>query len=218
MAPAFIFAEQVLSIVRSGKKEIEIPEGACISSAAADLIKEHQIQIKTVAPGLAASGETSASKANRKKQPGPSAEKPKSDPQFENSAEITEEELEEIVDRIIKRFKQLKGGEAEKEDSKKSDTAVKKKDESTDTDDLVICRCEEITRGEIKDAIRNGIQTLNGIKRITRAGMGLCQGQTCQQLVARILTEELGLAAADIDPTTARGPVRPLRLEVFANS
>jgi len=218
MAPAFIFAEQVLSIVRSGKKEIEIPEGARISSAAADLIKEHQIQIKTVAPGLAASGETSASKANRKKQPGPSAEKSKSDPQLENSAEITEEELEEIVDRIIKRFKQLKGGEAEKEDSKKSDTAVKKKDESTDTDDLVICRCEEITRGEIKDAIRNGIQTLNGIKRITRAGMGLCQGQTCQQLVARILTEELGLAAADIDPTTARGPVRPLRLEVFANS
>ena len=218
MAPAFIFAEQVRSIVRSGKKEIEIPEGARISSAAADLIKEHQIQIKTVAPGLAASGETSASKANRKKQPGPSPEKPKSDPQFENSAEITEEELEEIVDRIIKRFKQLKGGEAEKEDSKKSDTAVKKKDESTDTDDLVICRCEEITRGEIKDAIRNGIQTLNGIKRITRAGMGLCQGQTCQQLVARILTEELGLAAADIDPTTARGPVRPLRLEVFANS
>ena len=218
MALAFIFAEQVLSIVRSGKKEIEIPEGARISSVAADLIKEHQIQIKTVAPGLAASSETSAPRANRKKQPGPSAEKPKLDPQLENSAEITEEELEEIVDRIIKRFKQLKGGEAEKEDSKKSDTAVKKKDESTDADDLVICRCEEITRGEIKDAIRNGIQTLNGIKRITRAGMGLCQGQTCQQLVARILTEELGLAAADIDPTTARGPVRPLRLEVFANS
>jgi hypothetical protein len=48
--------------------------------------------------------------------------------------------------------------------------------------------------------------------------MGLCQGQTCQRLVAQILTEELGLAAADIDPTTARGPVRPLRLEVFANS
>jgi len=85
-------------------------------------------------------------------------------------------------------------------------------------DDTVICRCEEITRGEIKDVIRNGIQTLNGVKRVTRAGMGLCQGQTCQQLVARILTEELGLSAADIDPTTARGPVRPLRLGVFANS
>jgi len=218
MAPAFIFAEQVRSILRSGKKEIEIPEGARISSAAADLIKEHQIQTKTVAPGLAPSGQTSAPKANRQPQTGPSAEKLKTDPQIENPAEITEEELEEIVNRIVKRFKQLKGREAQAEDSKNADTAVKKKDESTTADDLVICRCEEITRGEIEDAIRNGIHTLNGIKRITRAGMGLCQGQTCQQLVARILTEELGLAAADIDPTTARGPVRPLRLEVFANS
>ena len=218
MAPAFIFAEQVRSIVKSGKKEIEIPEGARISSAAADLIKKHQILIKTVAPGIAASGEISAPKANRKKHTDPSAEKPKTDPRFENSAEITEEELEEIVNRIVKRFRQLKGGEAQREDSRKADPAVKKKDESTDADDLVICRCEEITRCEIKDAIRNGIHSLNGIKRITRAGMGLCQGQTCQRLVARILTEELGLAAADIDPTTARGPVRPLRLEVFANS
>jgi len=218
MAPVFIFAEQVSSIVRSGKKKIEIPEGARISSAAADLIKEHQILIKTVAPGIAASGEISAPKANRKKHADPSVEKPKTDPRFENSAEITEEELEEIVNRIVKRFKQLKNGEAQRKDSKKADTAVKKNDESTDADDLVICRCEEITRGEIKDAIRNGIHSLNGIKRITRAGMGLCQGQTCQRLVARILTEELGLAAADIDPTTARGPVRPLRLEVFANS
>ena len=132
MAPAFIFAEQVRSIVKSGKKEIEIPEGARISSAAADLIKEHQIQIKTVAPGIAASDEISAPKANRKKHADPSAQKAKTDPQFENSAEITEEELEEIVNRIVKRFKQLKDGEAQREDKKKADTAVKKKDQSYD--------------------------------------------------------------------------------------
>ena len=53
-------------------------------------------------------------------------------------------------------------------------------------DDMIICRCEEITKGEIKAAIRNGMQTLNGIKRVTRAGMGLCQGQTCQRLVTQI--------------------------------
>ena len=51
MAKVFIFAEHIRSIVRSGQKEIEIPEGARISSAAADLIKAHQIQVKTVAPG-----------------------------------------------------------------------------------------------------------------------------------------------------------------------
>jgi bacterioferritin-associated ferredoxin len=221
MAPVYIFAEQVRSIARSGIKEIEIPEGARISSAAADLIKEHQIQIKTVAPGRDASGNPPASghrstrttnKSDRKQQAGLSAEK---------KVEVSEEELEEIINRVFKRFKQLKGDTPEKEDYKRTDPAVNQQDASIDSenlDDLVICRCEEITLGEIKDAIRNGFQTLNGIKRVTRAGMGLCQGQTCQRLVTRILTEELGIAAADIDPTTARGPVRPLRLEVFANS
>jgi bacterioferritin-associated ferredoxin len=227
MSPVFIFAEQVRSIVRSGKKEIEIPEGARISSAAADLIKAHHIEIKTVAPGKASFGETAktddksadpARAANRKKQDKLSAEEPKNRSPLENSAEFSEDELEEIVNRVVERFKQLKGHGAEKTTSKKTVKAAKKTDAAADEDDLVICRCEEITRAEIKDAIKNGMRTLNGIKRITRAGMGLCQGQTCQRLVAKILTEELGLSAADIDPTTARGPVRPLRLEVFANS
>jgi NAD(P)H-nitrite reductase large subunit len=83
---------------------------------------------------------------------------------------------------------------------------------------MIICRCEEITKGEIKAAIRNGMQTLNGIKRVTRAGMGLCQGQTCQRLVTQIIAEELRQSVADIEPTTARGPVRPLTLSAFANS
>jgi bacterioferritin-associated ferredoxin len=227
MAPVFIFAEQVQSIVRAGKKEIEIPEGARISSAAADLIKENNIRIKTVAPGRVSSGEStqaadksskSAKRAVTPKQVSPPAEIIKPDRPLANSAEISETELEEIVNRVVERFTQLKGSAVEKTnpaETVKTDTTA---DAPTDGDDLVICRCEEITRAEIKDTIRNGIQTLNGVKRITRAGMGLCQGQTCQQLVARILTEELGLSAADIDPTTARGPVRPLRLGVFANS
>ena len=222
MTPVFIFGEQVRSIVRSGKKEIEIPEGARISAAAADLIKEHKIRVKTVAPGMVSSDEsTKAEDRSVEKSKKAVTQKPNTTPAVdnridcprENFAEISEEELEEIVNQVINRFNQLKGKTAEK--TVKAGTGA---DVATDGDDLVICRCEEITRGEIKGAIRNGIQTLNGVKRVTRAGMGLCQGQTCQQLVARILTEELGLSAADIDPTTARGPVRPLRLEVFANS
>jgi len=227
MAAVFIFAEQVRSIVRSGKNEIEIPAGARISSAAADLIKENKIRIKTVAPGRVSPAETTVTgdnstrtvkKTNRKKQVEPPAEKMKRDTPLENSAEISKDELEEIVNRVVERFKQLKGSGAENKGSNTPVQAAVKADAATDRDDLVICRCEEITRAEIKETIRNGMRTLNGVKRITRAGMGLCQGQTCQQLVARILTEELGLSAADIDPTTARGPVRPLRLAVFANS
>ena len=122
---------------------------------------------------------------------------------------------------MVERFNLLKGGLPENEKSGKADTGATRQDAPADVDeldDLVICRCEEITLGEIRDAIRNGFKTLNGIKRVTRAGMGLCQGQTCQRLVTRIITEELGIAAADVDPTTARGPVRPLPLKVFANS
>jgi len=229
MAPVFIFVEQVWSLVRSGKTEIEIPEGARISAAAADLIKEKKIRIKTVAPGTTAASvagrETAdrtsiraVKKANRRTATTPPAQKVKPDSTPEASAEIPAAELEEIVNQVLKRFKEFKGeqsGRAEPAKPVETSTAA---NSAADPDDLVICRCEEITRGEIKDAIRNGMQTLNGVKRVTRAGMGLCQGQTCQQLVARILTEELGLGAADIDPTTARGPVRPLRLGVFANS
>ena len=227
MKPVFIFAELVQSIVRSGKNEIEIPEGARISSAAADLIRENKIRIKTVAPGSVSavnskktqkkSTET-AGKADTRKQIKPPAKNLKDDSRPGNSAEISEDELENIVSRVVERFKQLKGGSAGTTIAVRPAKAETNTEAATVEDDLVICRCEEITRGEIKNAIRNGIQTLNGVKRITRAGMGLCQGQTCQQLVARILIEELGLSAADIDPTTARGPVRPLRLGVFANS
>ena len=227
MKPVFIFAEQVRSIVRSGKTEIDIPAGARISSAAADLIKDHHIRIKTVAPGptstsqLAKAEVTSSETAQQTaptKQMSPPAKKIEPDSPPELSAEISEDELEDIVNRVVERFKQLKGNAAQTSMATQSASADTSAAADFEHDDLVICRCEEITRGEIKNAIRNGIQTLNGIKRITRAGMGLCQGQTCQQLVARILVEELGLSAASIDPTTARGPVRPLSLAVFANS
>ena len=60
------------------------------------------------------------------------------------------------------------------------------------------------------------MQTVSGIKRITRAGMGLCQGQTCERLVTQILARELGRAPAELEPMTARAPVRPLPLSVFA--
>jgi bacterioferritin-associated ferredoxin len=133
--------------------------------------------------------------------------------------DISDEELEVLVNRVVERFKQLKGIAPSPSDRKlrASDESPRAPADAPD-DDMIICRCEEITKGEIKVAIRNGIQTVNGIKRVTRAGMGLCQGQTCQRLVTQIIAEELRQSVADIEPTTARGPVRPLNLAVFANS
>ena len=59
----------------------------------------------------------------------------------------------------------------------------------------VICRCEEITEGEIRAAIRArvGARTLDGIKRRTRSGMGRCQGGFCTPKLIEILGEEFGL-------------------------
>jgi NAD(P)H-nitrite reductase large subunit len=81
--------------------------------------------------------------------------------------------------------------------------------------DLIICRCEEVTRAEILDAIRNGAASVNAVKRWTRAGMGLCQGKSCSGLVSQILAEELGIQLSEILPATARPPVRPVRLGVL---
>jgi len=229
MAPVFIFAEDVQKALRGGKKEIEIPEGARISAAAADLIKENKMRVIAPTPGSKAPKETPPARAAAvpEKAATRKGARQLSDPEPEGGAqpapsdgEITEEVVEEIVNRVMVRFSELKkaAGRPPSKSAPASGASAAPASAPADDDDLVICRCEEITKGEIKEAIRNGMRTLNGIKRITRAGMGLCQGQTCQQLVARILTEELGLAAADIDPTTARGPVRPLKLAVFANS
>ncbi len=83
-------------------------------------------------------------------------------------------------------------------------------------DDVVICRCEEITVADIKRSIREGARDLTGIKRRTRAGMGLCQGRTCETLVARILAEELQRSASLVSPASTRPPVIPVTFGVLA--
>ena len=76
-------------------------------------------------------------------------------------------------------------------------------------DDVIVCRCEEITAGEIRKAIREYKgQSLTEIKRRVRAGMGLCQGRTCGKLVTRLIQEETGKKPNEILPTTDRPPVR----------
>lgn len=84
-------------------------------------------------------------------------------------------------------------------------------------DDMIICRCEEITKGEIRRAVHEGPRTTNEIKRWLRTGMGLCQGQTCQRNVQNIVARELGLSISDLGMITGRAPVRPVTIEVFAN-
>jgi len=83
--------------------------------------------------------------------------------------------------------------------------------------DLIICRCEEVTRKEIEDAISDGATKMDEVKRCTRAGMGLCQGRTCRKQVERILSEKTGVPLKDIKPSNYRQPVRPIKMEVLAD-
>lgn len=82
-------------------------------------------------------------------------------------------------------------------------------------DDLIVCRCEEVTVGDIKKAIAEGAATVEGIKKRTRAGMGLCQGRTCSKLVSRILGNQTGMKADEIKPDRARMPIKPVPFGVY---
>ena len=60
---------------------------------------------------------------------------------------------------------------------------------------VLVCRCEQVTEGEIVDAIHRvpGARSLDGVKRRTRAGMGRCQAGFCSPRVLEILSRELGV-------------------------
>lgn len=78
-------------------------------------------------------------------------------------------------------------------------------------DDVLICRCEEITAGEIRKAIvEGGADSVTGVKRRVRAGMGLCQGKSCGKIVTRMISEYTGKKPMEIYPSTDRPPVRPV--------
>ena len=64
----------------------------------------------------------------------------------------------------------------------------------------IICRCEQISEGEIVDAIHRapGARSLDGVKRRVRAGMGRCQGGFCSPRVMEILSRELGIAQTEL--------------------
>ena len=76
-------------------------------------------------------------------------------------------------------------------------------------DDLVVCRCEAVTAGEIRKASSSGWHDLSGIKGSTRAGMGPCQGRECSVAVGA-LTAAAGVPQI---PWSPRMPVRPVSVD-----
>jgi bacterioferritin-associated ferredoxin len=83
------------------------------------------------------------------------------------------------------------------------------------SDDTIVCRCERVTAGEIRDLVRQGYRDMNELKVVTRAGMGSCGAKTCNQLIHRIFREE-GVPSKEVADHTRRPLFIEVPLGVFA--
>ena len=77
-------------------------------------------------------------------------------------------------------------------------------------EEIYVCRCEEVTVADIERAIAEGADSIRAIKVRTHAGMGVCQGMTCQRNIERMLRER----KIDLDAccTHYRFPVRSVEV------
>ncbi len=85
------------------------------------------------------------------------------------------------------------------------------------TEKTFICRCEDLTKEEIEQAIDEGYTTLEELKCKLRLGMGPCQGRGCLLLTRRILCQKLGKKHAEINFPTTRPPEIPVSLGTLAS-
>jgi NAD(P)H-nitrite reductase large subunit len=88
----------------------------------------------------------------------------------------------------------------------------------TIADSTLVCRCEEVHADQIRQAMSEGSNTINDVKRRTRAGMGFCQGIFCTRTIAGMLAREAGVAIDSLVPMTARPPARLIPLAALAGS
>jgi len=78
-------------------------------------------------------------------------------------------------------------------------------------DDLVVCRCEEITAGQLRRSVQQeGSIEINRLKALTRVGMGRCQGRICGAAAAEILAHATGLSVAEVGRLRVQAPVKPI--------
>ena len=85
-----------------------------------------------------------------------------------------------------------------------------------DDEATVVCRCEEVTAGEIARIAAMGVPGPNQAKAFGRAGMGPCQGRFCGLTVAEIIAAERGESVRDVGYYRIRPPIKPVTLGELA--
>lgn len=77
-------------------------------------------------------------------------------------------------------------------------------------DETIVCRCEEVTAGSIRDAARVPGSGPNQVKAFTRAGMGPCQGRQCGLVLSQIIRDASGKDMHEVGYLNIRSPLKPV--------
>jgi thioredoxin reductase/bacterioferritin-associated ferredoxin len=86
----------------------------------------------------------------------------------------------------------------------------------TPPDDVVICRCESLTAGDIRAAVRLGCPGPNQVKSFTRSGMGPCQGRMCGLTLTEVIAAEREVHPSMVGALRIRPPLKPLTVGELA--
>jgi len=83
-------------------------------------------------------------------------------------------------------------------------------------DDVIACRCEEVSAGELRRLVALGCTGPNQTKAFSRCGMGPCQGRLCGLTVTEVIAHERGVSPAEVGHYRVRPPIKPITLEELA--
>ncbi len=121
---------------------------------------------------------------------------------------ITPEEASRRCSPIFKKLRGLRRFES----ALNSIFAIRRELLARIPDEVIICRCEEVTAGEIRNVIAEGITSINEIKALTRLGMGPCQGRMCMPIIAEMVSIETKRPVEEVGFFAPRPPIKPIPL------
>jgi len=84
-------------------------------------------------------------------------------------------------------------------------------------DQTVVCRCEEVTAGQIREALELGTLGPNQLKSQTRCGMGPCQGRMCGLTVSEIIADYRKVDVSEVGYFRIRPPIKPITVEQLSD-
>lgn len=83
-------------------------------------------------------------------------------------------------------------------------------------DELIVCRCEEVSAGELRACARDtGTREMNRLKALTRIGMGRCQGRMCASAASRLLAHAAGCELREVGRLRGQAPIKPIPIAML---